>query len=431
MSKCGGVRASPKPACRGVIGWALVSALALIGCGATVDPLGQVPVGDGDGATVGPDSDLLRPLSGPASYPNAFASLLGKSDGEIDAKVSAAFERLFHGDPTNEAIYFTVGDDQAYIQDILHGDVRSEGVGLGMLLALELDQRDEFDRLWRYAHASLEYRSGARRGYFRSSCTGGPCADPYGHQEIAMALLFAHGRWGSRSGDIDYGSEAWRLLNVMWQKEQENGGVVDDVTNLLDAGSSLVVDQPTAAKASYTRPANVKPGYYALWAEATGEARWSAAADAGRVLLKAAAHPKTGLLPAACDFAGEPRDGSGNSSPEGFRAQLNMALDHVFHAPSDFYPSESDALLGFYAGEGISNYGSTFTLDGSMCLDFSHPASLVSMNGVTALASTRDDREAFVQAVWDIGTIDGGVRYYDGLLHLVALVTLSGKLRVY
>ena len=107
MSKCGGVRgATPKPACGGVSGWALVSTLALLGCGATVDPLGQLPVGDE--AMVGPDSDLLAPLSGPASYPNVFASLLGKSDGEIDAKVNAAFERLFHGDPTDEAIYFTV-----------------------------------------------------------------------------------------------------------------------------------------------------------------------------------------------------------------------------------------------------------------------------------------------------------------------------------
>ena len=116
-------------------------------------------------------------------------------------------------------------------------------------------------------------------------CSGGACADPYGHQEIAMALLFAHGRWGSRGGDIDYGSEAWRLLNIMWQKEQENGGVVDGVTNLLDAQTSLVVDQPREGRASFTRPANVKPAYYELWAQATGEGRWSAAAAAGWMKL--------------------------------------------------------------------------------------------------------------------------------------------------
>src|ERR1043165_9737905 len=186
MSKCGGVRGATLKLLGRVNSWLCVCALALVGCGATVDPLGQVPTSDSPGPA-GPNSDLLAPLRGPDSYPNAFATLLGKSNTEIDAKVKAAFERLFHGDPTSEAIYFTVGDEQAYIQDILHGDVRSEGVGLGMLIAVQLDKREELDRLWRFAHASLEFRSGASRGYFRSSCTGGgACADPYGHQEIAM-----------------------------------------------------------------------------------------------------------------------------------------------------------------------------------------------------------------------------------------------------
>ncbi len=425
-AKVGEVRgASLKQIGGGASRWLL--ALTLCGCSGTVDALGQLPAG----GSVAPNSDLLSPLRGPSSYPNAFASLLGKSEREIDAKIDALFERLFHGDPASEAIYYSVGDDQAYIQDILHDDVRSEGIGLGMLIALQLDRRQELDRLWRFAKASLEQREGAARGYFLSSCADGPCLDPYGHQELAMALLFAHGRWGSRGGDIDYGAEAWRLLNVMWQKEQENGGVVEGVTNMLDADVRLVVEQPTLGKSEFTSPANVKPAYYALWSQATGEARWTKAAEAGRALLRASPHPVTGLMPTACDFEGAPRSGAQNTTPEGYRAQLNMTLDQIFHGPADLYAAESDALLGFFASEGIATYCSRYTLDGSACVDFGHSPAIVAMNGVSAITSTRGDRQAFVQAVWDLPAPSGATRYYDGLLHLVALVTLGGKLRVY
>jgi oligosaccharide reducing-end xylanase len=397
-------------------------------CGATVDPLGYEP--RPPDVVKAPDSDTLRPLSGPASYPNPFRDLLGKSDAEVTAHVEAAFQRLFHGDPTTQAIYFTVGDDQAYIQDILHGDVRSEGMGLGMLIAVQLDHREEFDRLWRFAHAALEYDSGPARGYFRSTCSSGPCIDPYGHQALVMALLFAHGRWGSRTGSIDYGSEALRLLEVMWQAPAADEPAGSELTALFDAERLLVVDEPTRARASVTRPSNVKPGYYALWALATGDDRFSQAAQAGRTFLQAAAHPRTGLLPLRADFDGVPVPGSDSFIPEGYRAQLNMALDFVWR-DEGWYVTESDRLLGFFVEQGLPSYGSSYPLDGSRCINCFPSTALVAMNGVSALAATHAERSAFVEAAWDAEPQDGEARYYDGLLHLLSLLALSGNFRVY
>jgi oligosaccharide reducing-end xylanase len=400
-------------------------------CGATVDPLGYEPQDREPDTVNAPDSDTLQPLPGPASYPNPFGELLGKSEAEVSAKLDAAFQRLFHGDPATQAIYFHVGDDQAYIQDILHGDVRSEGMGLGMLIAVELDHRQEFDRLWRFAHASLEYSSGPARGYFRSTCSDGPCIDPYGHQELAMALLFAHGRWGSRSGSIDYGSEALRLLQVMWQRPAVEGLDDEQLTTLFDADSDLVVDEPTLERASVTRPSNVKPGYYALWAQASGDNRFAEAAAAGRAFLKAAVHPRTGLLPLRAGFDGVPVPGSDHFVPEGYRAQLNMALDFVFWNDEPWYTTESDRLLGFFAAQGPQSYGSSYVLDGSRCLDCFPNTALVAMNGVSALSASHSERLAFVEAAWNAEPQDGEARYYDGLLHLLALLVLSGNLRVY
>lgn len=407
----------------------LACTLGLVGCGATVDPLGQDPSVAAE--PPGPDSDTLRPLSAPATYPNAFRDLLGKTEAEIDAKLSATFEQLFHGDPATEAIYFTVGDDQAYIQDILHGDVRSEGVALGMLISVELGKRDEFDRLWTFAASSLRFADGPNRGYFRSTCEDGPCADPYGHQELALALLFAHGRWGSKSGRIDYGAEAMRALDVLWNKQRDNGGVVDDVTNAFDAETSLAVDEPTTARASVTRPSNVKPGHYALFAQATADEAWSRATEAGRTFLRAAAHPKTGLLPLRAGFDGVPEPGSDRFVPEGYRAQLNMALDQLFGAEEPWYEAESDKLLTFFAGQGMTTYGSSYSLDGSRCLDCTRSVALICVNGVSAVSAGSANKLGFVEAVWQLQPVSGDNRYYDGILHLLSLLTLSGRLRVY
>jgi oligosaccharide reducing-end xylanase len=407
-----------------IASWYSAVALAVLalGCGATVDPLGRER---GEQEEPAPDSDLLRPLVPPTSYPDLFTDLLGKSRAEVSARVEAAFARLFHGEPSSEAIYFTVGGDQAYIQDILHGDVRSEGIGLGMLICVQLDRRDEFDRLWRFAFAALEQKSGPAKGYFRSTCSDGPCFDPYGHQEIVMALLFAHGRWGSRSGDIDYGSQALRLMAAMWQAPTA------EMSALVDAESRLVVDEPTAEGSKRTRPSNVKPGYYDLWAEATGDERWSQAASAGRELLRRAAHPQTGLLPLRADFAGQAVPGSDRFVPDGYRAHLNMALDYLFVDASPGYAAQNERLLAFFAQQGMDGYGSSYLLDGSRCVDCTPSTALLAMNGVSALTVTVEPRSSFIQAAWDAQPQDGQARYYDGLLHLVALLALSGNLRVY
>jgi oligosaccharide reducing-end xylanase len=48
-----------------------------------------------------------------------------------------------------------------------------------------------------------------------------------------------------------------------------------------------------------------------------------------------------------------------------------------------------------------------------------------------ALISTHAERSAFIQAVWDMPVQTGEGRYYSGMLQLLALITLSGRFRVY
>ncbi|HSU40731.1 MAG TPA: glycosyl hydrolase family 8, partial [Polyangiaceae bacterium] len=288
------------------------------------------------GGTQVPQS--LAPLRGPDTYDNPFKDVLANlqlTDKDIDDKVEEAFQQLFHGsvtgdinDPTNEAIFFPVigAEDEAYIYDVYHRDVRTEGLGLGMLIAVELDHQPEFDQLWNYAKREKQ-ASGASRGYYNSRCdqtstVALQCLDPYGLQMFAMALVFAHDRWRTSAlGNIDYEADALGLLDVMLNKERANGGIVDGVTNTFDAETSLVFDEPKTTAASRTRPSILMPAFYELWAQATGNAIFSAAADASRAFFVSVeqAAPTTGLMPLRAYFDGTPVPGSDTFQAETYR----------------------------------------------------------------------------------------------------------------
>jgi oligosaccharide reducing-end xylanase len=406
-----------------------------MGCRSTVDSLGFDTTG-GTG---------LKPVKGPTSYPNAFGDVLGKSDAEIQSKIDAAFMQLFHGG-TDQTIYYPVGTDEAYIEDVLHGDIRTEGLGYGMFITVQLDKQDEFDRIWRFTKANFLISSGARGGYFYARCDLtnmgdlGPCdgADPFGMEQFVTSLIFAKDRWGTSTGTgdgvVDYGADAAALLSMMRHKEDLNGGVVDDVTNVFDPEQHLPVDQPTLSSAGIARPSVAMPAYYDIWAQATSDPFWSTTAAASRVYWEKSAHPMTGLLPLRSKFDGSGINGADILNPEGFRTHLNIALDRIWSPePSSgaWESGECDRLLQFFTKKGIKTYGSSYSIDGTMVLNTKPDDSLVAVNGALGVSATVPAREDFIQAVWDMPVPTGTVRYYTGVLQLVSMLILSGQARIY
>jgi len=424
---------------RRVTAWSLCLGLALAlvpSCKTTLDSVGctERRVGSHDGGQGVAGAGLLA-LRDPGAYPNLFRDLLGKSQSDIDAKINAAFDQLFHGDPSTQAIYFTTGTDQAYIRDILHGDIRTEGIGLAMVIAVELGKRDEFDRLWRYTKANLQVASGPAQGYLGSFCNSGkadPCNDPYGLQQITASLLLARGRWKDAPADIDYAQEARDLLDLMRFKDAYNCNLGEDVTESFDPSSKLAYSTPTTASANVSRPSIVMPAYYELWGQATGDPFWSQAAAAGRAYWQASANKTTGLLPARATFDGTPVPGLDTFEPEGDRTFLSMALDRIWVGGQQPWEiDESNRLLAFFYGEGIDLYGKIYPLDGSNAIDTAHDPSLVAANGALALISTYEHRTEFVNAVWGLNIPTGIYRYFTGLMELTSWLILAGEMRVY
>ena len=392
-------------------------AVALCACSSTTDSLGY-------------NGNDLWPIT-PRTTKNVFGMRLGKTQAEIDAKITATWNQLFYGDNTQKIYYIIDGTDQAEVRDTFHGDIRTEGFGYAMMIAVQLDKRTEFDRMWAYVKSVLSYpMTDPSGGYYQSICDSlapSPpvsCNDPFGHQQFATALLIARDRWGI-TGKHNYAVDAAALLDVMRHKEDMNGGIVNDVTNTFDLDTSLPFDVPEAQAAGVSRPSVMMPAFYELWAEATRDPFWTRAAIAARDYWKRTAHPTTGLFPRRAYFDGTPVENWDMFESESFRAQINMALEWEWFAREPWEIEESYRLLQLFSSKGRTYVGS-YALDGAPLSPVREYA-LVATNGVSAMISTHADRNAYVEDVWSMPIQTGPARYFSGLLHLTALLILSGQ----
>jgi len=374
-------------------------------------------------------------------YPNLFAELLGKSEGEVRQKLEEAFQQLFYGDDTTERVYYPVGRDMAYIKDVLHNDVRTEGMSYGMMIAVQLDRKGEFDRLWKWSKTYLQHKEGPRAGYFAwHASTDGRVLDlnaaSDGEEWYVMALFFAAARWGNGQGIFNYRAEAQNILDAMLSKAEASDRR-DVVTNMFNRENKLVVFVPSGEADDWTDPSYHLPHYYELWGRWADKnnAFWCEAAKASREFLKKAVHPKTGLAPDYARFDGSPFPGRWGGGHEHFqydawRVAMNVAVDYEWFAADPWEVEQSNRLLRFFHGQGVKTYLNLFTLDGRP-FGNDHSPGLVAMNAVAALAATDEIRREFVQELWDLPIPSGPARYYDGMLYLLALLQVSGNFRIY
>lgn len=100
--------------------------------------------------------------SSSGNYRNLFREA-GYKQADIDAKLAKAYHDVFEGP---NKVYFEVGDTMAYVSDVKNKDARTEGLSYGMMIAVQLDKKDVFDRIWRWSKKYLQHQSGPREAYF-------------------------------------------------------------------------------------------------------------------------------------------------------------------------------------------------------------------------------------------------------------------------
>lgn len=403
----------------------------------------SVPTSDGSGAFA------------TGNYRNLFAEA-GHSKKEISAKIDTAFEQLFHGNPETQSVYFSTGKNAqgplAYVTDWANHDVRTEGMSYGMMIAVQLNKKAEFDALWNWAKTYM-YISDPKHpsyGYFSWSCKtdGSPneeTAAPDGEEYFVMSLYFAAHRWGSGTGIYDYKAQADELLHTMRHRAKMSGPTKfgpRTVANEVDEASKMIRFVPGVDRGDFTDPSYHLPAFYELWARwgpAEDRDFWAEAATVSRTFFLKTTHPKTGLAPAYANFDGTPHATEFSQSTifgyDSWRTASNWSVDWSWWRKAPQEQQLSDRIQAFFAAQGLSTYGDLYTLEGKVIASKpvqTHPSTgLVATNAVASLAATNPKSRDFVQALWDAPVPSGQFRYYDGMLYVVSLLHCSGEFRIW
>ena len=386
-----------------------------------------------------PAAGVAGPLPPDIRTRNLFAGLLGRSEAEVDAKVSAAWRQFSGGDPGSQRLFYPVAGDMAYIPDVANNDVRTEGLSYGMMICVQLNRQAEFNQLWRWAKANLYHPSGPFRGFFAwhgdlegRQLDPGPASD--GEEWFVMALFFASHRWGSGDGIFNYERQAQDLLRTMLHKSEERGH--EDYTDMFNRAAREVVFVPHGEGALFSDPSYHLPAFYELWA------RWAespadrdfmvAAATTSRALFRKAADPVTGLMPDYCEFDGRPhaRRGHEDFRFDAWRTLSNPAVDYCWFGADPEAAQEANRVLRFLSGDDHMAHD-RFKLDGTPVGDDPNSPGLVSMAATAGLAADPDLARPFVERLWNMEMPSGHFRYYNGMLYMLALLEAGGRFRVY
>lgn len=373
-------------------------------------------------------------------YPNLFTELLKKKPEEVDERIEKAWNQLFHGDNETQRVYYPVEPDIAYIEDIWHNDVRSEGMSYGMMVAVQLDKQEEFNRLWKWAKIHMQHQTEARKNYFAWQLkTTGAVIDSNsasdGEEWFVTALYFAATRWGNGEGIFNYQAEAQAILDAMLNKVEDS----DDThtyTNMFNKTEKQVVFVPVGNADGFTDPSYHLPHYYELWARRADKENqfWRDVTWVSRQFLQNTVHPETGLAPDYAHFDGRPIDpwggGNHNFQYDAWRVAMNIGVDYAWFASDKWAVEQCNRLLDFFHAQGMDSYVNRYTLEGKP-ISNDRSAGLMAMNAVAALAATTPKRIGFVQALWDLPIPDGPGRYYDGMLYMLAMLQVSGNFRIY
>lgn len=391
-----------------------------------------------------------KPSKKAAFYTGAYVNLFreaGYSQADIDKKVAKAYHDVFEGP---NKVYFEVGDSMAYVSDVKNHDARTEGLSYGMMVAVQLNKKEVFDRVWRWSKKYLQHQDGPLKGYFAWSIntttmkrnSEGPASD--GELYYVTSLLFAANRWGNNTG-IDYYKEARNILDAMWKKDGTGGA-----HNLINTEHKQISFVPVGDGYTWTDPSYHLPAFLEIWAEYAkdGHAQfYRDCADTSRVFLHRACQSPTALNYDYTEFSGQPH--ATKWAPPAFRydswrVPMNITMDYVWFGKDKAWQERyAQRFQGFLQAKGINTFEDQFNVDGSRpefilpagnVKKLRHSIGLVATAASASAMRSDANRLTFVRALWDakLEPYEDGYfdPYYDGLLYLFSLMHLSGKYQI-
>ncbi|MDO5019962.1 MAG: glycosyl hydrolase family 8 [Lachnospiraceae bacterium] len=380
-------------------------------------------------------------------YRNLF-SLIGKEDQEVKDRLDQIFETFFYGSE-EERIYHPAGEDMGYLEDTGNHDARTEGMSYGMMICVQMDKKEEFDRIWKWACTYMWMEEGESEGYFAWSCgldgtRNANGAAPDGEEFFAMALFFASHRWGDGEGIYCYSEQARKILRACIHKG-ENGRPGYPMWN---HENKQILFVPGS---DFTDPSYHLPHFYelfALWADEEDRPFFKEAAKVSREYLAKACHPKTGMSAEYAEFDGKPMsrplpwttDRHDWFFSDAYRTVANIGLDYEWFGIDEGQYEAPEKLLRFLDARWDEHPFEIYEVDGTSLHEKAlHPVGLqvTATQGILAvLGRTKDDESIRIARKWleeffRMPLREGDRRYYDNCLYFFAFLALSGNYRIW
>ncbi len=364
----------------------------------------------------------------------------GVSETEGRARCEEIFQTLFYG-PEEERIYHPAGEDMGYMEDTGNHDARTEGMSYGMMMCVQMDKKEEFDRIWKWSKTYMYHEDGWHEGYFAWSCAldgkrNAQGAAPDGEEYYAMALIFAGNRWGNGEGIFDYHAEAKKLLHYMIHK----GSGDLPGKPMFDPENHYI---KFVAELDFTDPSYHLPHFYELCAEyvdAEDKEFLLQAAKASREYWTKCCHPVTGLSPEYGDYDGNPqitpKEKFGGRHDwyysDAYRTMINIALDAAWNGETEWSKQQAEHFLAFFNSKlQDGSWQDVYLVDGTkQDQKVLHPWAVIASNASAAVLAP-EAAKPWVQLFLERGLRSGDRRYYDNCLHFFVYLLLSGNYRVW
>lgn len=372
-------------------------------------------------------------------YRNVFAEM-GISQADIDKRLEEVKQVFFYGSE-EERIFHPVGDDMGYLMDTGNNDARTEGMSYGMMMCVQMDMKEEFDRIWKWSKTYMYMNEGPNEGYFAWSCATdgtknayGPAPD--GEEFYAMALFFASHRWGDGEGIYEYSKEAKEILRACLHKG-ENGREGKPMWNH-DNHQILFVPGSGYTDASYHLPHFYE--LFAKWAYEEDRPFWKEAVKASRAYLAKACHPVTGLNPEYGEFDASPmsrelpwtKERHDKFYSDAYRTAANIGLDYEWFGVDDGQRGAADRIQKFLIDDLRKDAFNIYEIDGTLAREgVLHPYAIIATTAQASLAADNEYTREWVERFWNLPLRTGERRYYDNCLYLFAFLALSGKYRIW
>lgn len=363
---------------------------------------------------------------------NEYRNLLveyGYDETEIQNRMKDIWETIFFGSDEDK-LYFEVGEDMGYVTDTGNHDVRTEGQSYAMMAAVQMDNKDIFDRVWKWTKTYMWMDYGDHAGYFAWSVglngiKNAHSPAPDGEEFFAMALFFAANRWGDGEGIFNYSQEARDILHAclyneypMWNHENK----------LIKFIPEVEFSDPSYHVASFYE-------LFALWANEEDRQFWAEAAVASREYLRIACHPVTGLNAEYAEYDGTPhhRDNHHRFYSDSYRVALNIGLDSIWFGLDEELSRAMERQQKFFCEMNPGEQGNyIYEIDGTRIDEpILHPVALIATNAAASLATSGENARKCVEKFWNTPLRKDDRRYYDNLLYLFCFMALSGNYKIW